>query len=257
MRRHFSAMNRFLQIFLPTVLATSFAACIRAEASANTQDKGIYLYQTSGILGDLDVTISPIGIKIVAAKTGTVTISSPPEWKIVTYNPRTKSSFTSSIKTFSGYLPPETFRVTGLPWSKLPMVRTKSEQIAGLPADSYVTPQSFTDKQLKDQNNDCADSAFIKSAKFITAKNITAPAHASALLSQFHCVPNKGSLPLKFQYIDLRGNLNTMLVTSQCKPVTVSKSDFEIPSDLKPAASIYAVQTSANKTTVRKKRPLL
>lgn len=242
---------------MPACLAVSLAASARAEANASTTDKGIYLYQTSGILGDLDVTISTLGIKIIDAKTGTVTVSSPPEWKTVTYNPRSKTIFTTSLKSFGGYLPPETFSTTGLPWSKLPLVQAKTEQIAGLPADSYVTPQSFTDKQLKDQNNDCADSAFIKSAKFITAKNISAPLQAATILSQFHCVPNKGSLPLKFQYIDLRGNLNTMLITSQCKEVNVSKSDFEIPSDLKPVQSIYSVRANLSKTAVRKKRPLL
>ncbi len=250
-------MNRFAYTFLSACFAVSFAVSTRAEAHANTPEKGTYLYQTSGLLGDLDVTISPLGVKIIDAKTGTVTISSPPDWKIVTFNPRSKTSFTSSLKTFTGYLPPETFQTTGLPWSKLPLIQAKSEQVVGMQADSYVTPKSFTDKQMKDQNNDCADSAFIRSAKFITAKNIQAPNQALALLNQFHCLPNKGSLPLKFQYIDLRGNLNTMLITSQCKQVNVTKSDFEIPSDLKPVASIYAVHTSTTNKTLHKKRPLL
>lgn len=244
----------FAYFLFSTTIALSTALCADAATAA---EKGVYLYQTSGLLGDLDVTVSPLGVKIVAAKTGTVTVASPPEWKTVTYNPRTKHSFSAPLKGFSGYLPPETFQTTGLPWSKLPLVQAKADQVAGVPAEAYITPPSFTEKQMKDQSNECADSAFISSAKFVTAKNISAPPQAYALLNQFHCLPNKGALPLKFQYKDMRGNLNTMLVTSQCKPIDVSKSDFVVPSDLKVTNSIFAVHETKTLQAVRKKRPLL
>jgi hypothetical protein len=129
--------------------------------------------------------------------------------------------------------------------------------VAGVAGQAYVTPPNFTEKQLKDQSNECADSAFISSAKFVTAKGMSAPPQAYALLNQFHCLPNKGALPLKFQYKDLRGNLNTMLVTSQCKSVNVEKSDFIVPSDLKATSSIFAVHETKTLQVVRKKRPLL
>jgi len=246
--------TRLAYLLFSTSFALSTAVCADAATAA---EKGIYLYQTSGLLGDLDVVVSPAGVKIVAAKTGTITIAKPPEWKTITYNPKTKNSFSAPLKTFSGYLPKETFQTTGLPWSLLPLVQAKADQVAGLAADAYVTPESFTEKQIKDQTNECADSAFISSAKFVTAKGISAPPQAYALLNQFHCLPNKGALPLKFQYKDLRGNLNTMLVTSQYKPIEVSESDFEIPSDLKATDSIFAVYETKKLQTVRKKRPLL
>jgi len=232
----------------------STALCANATSAS---EKGVYLYQTSGLLGDLDVTVSGLGVKIIAAKTGTVTVSTPPEWKTVTYNPKTKNSFSAPLKTFSGYLPRETFQTTGLPWSQLPLVQSKVDQVAGVAAEAYVTPESFTKKQIKDQTNECADSAFISSAKFVTAKGLSAPPQAYAVLNQFHCLPNKGALPLKFQYKDLRGNLNTMLVTSQCKPVDVTTSDFEIPQDLKATNSIFAVHETNTLQAVKKKRPLL
>ncbi|QQR55947.1 MAG: hypothetical protein IPG59_13105 [Candidatus Melainabacteria bacterium] len=246
--------NNFAYLLFSTCFALSTATLAQA---VNATEKGIYLYQTSGLLGDLDVVVSPVGVKIVAAKTGTVTVATPPEWKIVTYNPRTKNSFSAPLKSFSGYLPPETFQTTGLPWSQLPLVQSKIDQVAGVAAEAYVTPSNFTEKQLKDQSNECADSAFISSAKFVTAKGISAPPQAYALLNQFHCLPNKGALPLKFQYKDMRGNLNTMLVTSQCKPIDVSKSDFIVPSDLKVTSSIFSVHETKTLQTVRKKRPLL
>lgn len=246
--------TRLVHLLFSTCFALSTALCANAVSAA---EKGVFLYQTSGLLGDLDVFISPIGVKIIAAKTGTVTVSTPPEWKTVTYNPKTKNSYAAPLKSFSGYLPRETFQTTGLPWSQLPLVQSKTDQVAGMTAEAYVTPESFTNKQLKDQNNECADSAFISSAKFVATKGISAPSQAFALLSQFHSLPNRGALPLKFQYKDLRGNLNTMLVTSQCKPVEVSKEDFEIPADLKTTNNIFAVHETKTIQAVRKKRPLL
>ena len=103
----------------------------------------------------------------------------------------------------------------------------------GINAVELQTPKSFVDKQIKDKEHESADPRFVQSAQMLVAEKVTLPVEAATVLSRFYGVPLQRSMPLQFKYISCRGDLNTILLTSEMKPVKLTAADFEIPKGYK------------------------
>lgn len=67
----------------------------------------------------------------------------------------------------------------------------------------------------------------------LVAEKVTLPLEAATVISRFYGVPMQRLMPLQFKYISCRGDLNTILLTSDLKPVKLEAADFEIPKNYK------------------------
>ncbi|MCA9803425.1 MAG: hypothetical protein KC777_15750 [Cyanobacteria bacterium HKST-UBA02] len=239
-------------------ILTLLALCLACASAVSAAEQSLRLSQTSGVLGDQEVSIRPDGIRIDDKTAGLVTVSRAPDWRVSVFDTRSRTACNVPLEKFTGYLPPSEFDTTGSRWASLPLEKTGTTTVAGLPATTYLTPQSFTDKQQKDFEREFADSKFIRSAQLCIANDVKAPPQAISILSRFYGLPEKGGIPLQFKYNDLGGYLHVGLITTSRAdlPVTV---DLVTPAGLKELTSASDVfnTSQASKTKKKIRRPLL
>lgn len=223
-------MRSLKNIFFALVLL----ACFTLNASKAQADDGYSSYQTSSTMGDQDTYVTNSAVKIADRSHGTVVVATAPTWKVYAYNTRTKRicSFTSP-KTFTG-LGDKLATVTGgVTLFNIPLKQTGKTVLHGISALELQTPKSFVDKQIKDKEHESADPRFVQSAQMLVAEKVTLPLEAATVISRFYGVPMQRLMPLQFKYISCRGDLNTILLTSDLKPVKLEAADFEIPKNYK------------------------
>lgn len=209
-------------------------ACFTLNASQAQADDGYSSYQTSSTMGDQDTYVTNSAVKIADRSHGTVVVATAPTWKVYAYNTRTKRicSFTSP-KTFTG-LGNKLATVTGgVTLFNIPLKQTGKTVLHGISSLELQTPKSFVDKQIKDKEHESADPRFVQSAQMLVAEKVTLPLEAATVISRFYGVPMQRLMPLQFKYISCRGDLNTILLTSDLKPVKLEAADFEIPKNYK------------------------
>lgn len=208
--------------------------CFTLNASKAQADNGYSSYQTSSTMGDQDTYVTNSAVKIADRSHGTVVVATAPTWKVYAYNTRTKRicSFTSP-KTFTG-LGNKLATVTGgVTLFNIPLKQTGKTVLHGISSLELQTPKSFVDKQIKDKEHESADPRFVQSAQMLVAEKVTLPLEAATVISRFYGVPMQRLMPLQFKYISCRGDLNTILLTSDLKPVKLEAADFEIPKNYK------------------------
>lgn len=209
-------------------------ACFTLNAAKAQADDGYSSYQTSSTMGDQDTYVTNSAVKIADRSHGTVVVATAPTWKVYAFNTRTKRicSFTSP-KTFTG-LGNKLATVTGgVTLFNIPLKQTGKTMLHGISSLELQTPKSFVDKQIKDKEHESADPRFVQSAQMLVAEKVTLPLEAATVISRFYGVPMQRSMPLQFKYISCRGDLNTILLTSDLKPVKLEAADFEIPKNYK------------------------
>ena len=191
--------------------------------------QGLYIYQTSGIIGDQDIYATNNGIKIVNKSSGLVTVAAAPDWIVTTYHDNSRLKCQVPLSSFSGYIPKAAFEETGCRWDNLPLVKSEVKEVANLPSQVYTTSNNFTEKQLKDWQLQFADSKFIKSARYCVSSNLKLPDKALSVLCKFYGLAKKGGVPLEFKYHDLGGNLHTGLITTSQRSLKAESISLKAP----------------------------
>jgi hypothetical protein len=146
------------------------------------------------------------------------------------------------------------------------MVADAPTPVAGVQASTFKTPSSFTEKQLKDLEQESAATSFVKSARYcVAAKSaIAVPQQAVRIACRFYHLPEKSGFPLQFKYYNLANNMSTWLFTSEIK---CNNGAFSPPSQAVASATLQkladakavreALRKSSEKLKEKKKRPLL
>ena len=245
-----------------TTLITMFVLLLLAAASSHAQsakNNGFYVYQTSGIIGDQDIYVTDYGIKIENKSSGLITIANSPGWEVLTFHERSRTICKQPLDKFRGYIAEKEFVSTGQEWSKLPLSKTETGSVANINANVFLTPNSFTEKQIKDWSQQFADSKFIKSAKYCVSSDLKIPTKAITTLCRFYGTADKGGLPLEFKYHDLGGNLHVGLITSMVKPFQFDSKIFPTPKDFRAVESMKDLLKSVKSSKAKKlrRRPLL
>jgi hypothetical protein len=241
---------------------TTSAPGTKPAGSATVATGTWQLYQTCAVLGDHDVYVSNKGIKIVDRSTGLTTVASAPNWVVTTYDTKSKTYSQVPLKSQKTYIPDKEFKVTGVKWQNLPLDKELQQtDVAKTPAQGYVTPPSFSEKQFKDRERESADMQFVVSAKYCEAKNIAIPKEVSQILSTYYALPNKGALPLQFRYHDLGGYFHNWLVTSSVQPAAAIDYKPPVAAGFQKLATAFDIRAAAQKSAkakeTKKKVPLL
>ncbi|CAN5470052.1 hypothetical protein BH11CYA1_BH11CYA1_20210 [soil metagenome] len=198
--------------------------------SVEAKENGFTAYQTSSTMGDQDAFVTSTAVKIADRSHGTVVVATAPQWKVFAYNTHTKRicSFTSP-RTFTG-IGDKLANVTGgVTLYNIPLKPTGKTVLHGISAIELQTPKSFVDKLVKDKERESADPRFVQSAQMLVAEKVNLTPEAATVLSKFYGVPLQRAMPLQFKYINCRGDLNTILLTSELKPIKLAAADFEVP----------------------------
>lgn len=259
-------MSSLLVLALPTYAADLPANPTSPSATGTGGSKlatGTWqLNQTCAVLGDQDVFVSSKGIKIVDRSIGLTTVASAPDWTVTTYDTRSKTYSQVPLKSQRTYIPDKEFIVLGVKWQNLTLDKeVQLTDVAKVPSQGYVTPNSFSEKQLKDRERESADMQFVVSAKHCEASNLSVPKEAAQVLATYYALPCKGSVPLQFRYHDLGGYFHNWLVTSSVQPVATVDYKPPVAAGFQKLATAFDIRAAAQKSAkakeVKKKVPLL
>lgn len=221
-----------------------------------------HLNQTCAVLGDQDVFVSSKGIKIVDRSIGLRTVASAPDWIVTTYDTRSKTYSQVPFKSQKTYIPDKEFKALGVRWQNLALDKElQSTDVAKVQSQGYVTPNSFSQKQLKDRERESADMQFVVSAKHCEATSLSVPKQAAQILSTYYSLPSKGAVPVQFRYHDLGGYFHNWLVTSSIQPVDPVDYKPPIASGFQKLVTAFDIRAAAQKSAKakeqKKKVPLL
>jgi len=218
-----------------------------ADHNTSPEISGYSLYQTSAVLGDKDVLISPTAIKVVDHKNGLGLISQAPRWKVYILNPRSRRICTYELQKYPG-IGKEVSGITGgAPLNNLPLKRGEKSTISGVPAISCETSKAFESKQQKDLERAFAGPRFAKWGQLMIADKgplDQLPKQAKSILCRFYGVPEFAGqgLPLQFKYVDLADELHTLLLTNSFKPAKLAGDTFDPPKDFTTVADVSKLE---------------
>ena len=226
---------------LATGLVLNASAAVRA---ANPSEREVTsLYQTSAILGDKDVLLSPSAIKILDRKNGMGLIAHAPDWTVYLLMPRARRMCSYPLAKYTG-ANKETLGITGgITLNTLPLERKDKLTVGNVAGVSCETSKTFESKQLKDLERGFAGPRFAKWAQLVIADGgplDKMPTQAKTILCRFYGLPEfKGKgLPLKCKYVDLSDEMHTLLLTNESKAAKVDASAFALPDGYTKVADI-------------------
>jgi hypothetical protein len=256
---HHRRSRDWLRVLILSSMAVSLMADSRGQADAanppaaaqpakNTaatsgQRDVVSLYQTSAILGDKDVLLSPSDVKVIDRKNGLGLTAHAPDWTVYLLMPRAKRMCSYPLAKYTG-ANKETLGITGgITLNTLPLERKDKETIANIAGVSCETSKTFESKQLKDLERGFAGPRFAKWAQLVIADGgplDKMPAQAKTILCRFYGLPEfKGKgLPLKCKYVDLSDEMHTLLLTNESKAAKVDAASFDLPTDYAKVADI-------------------
>jgi hypothetical protein len=245
-------------LFRPAaVVALGAIAVIAQAAQAGADQKtpsdldGYSLYQTSAVLGDKDVLLTPNAVKIVDRKNGTGLIAHAPDWKVYLVNPRSKRICSYTLIKYPG-ISQEICGITGgLAINKLPLKRGEKTTAGGVAAVSCETTKAFESKQMKDRERAFAGPRFVKSGQLLIADQgplDKLPRQTKSILCRFYGVPEFAGqgLPLQFKYVDFTDEQHTLLLTNNLTVTKFPADTFDPPKD-------FAVVSDMSKLDNRQK----
>ncbi|HZT35018.1 MAG TPA: hypothetical protein VFA15_03790 [Nitrososphaera sp.] len=258
-------LNLLHHLWWPTGAAMisllALASGSSAEPQSEQQETGVMLLQTCGVLGDQEIFITSDKVRVSDLATGLTTISAAPDWKVLTFDNKTKTYAESALNNYRGYIQDQEFVDPGIRWPKLPLTADKPAAIAGENASCYTTPPSFSEKQTKDWQQESASPTFAKDARYCVSTHLSTDKHVSAFLARFYQLPEKDGLPLQFKYHTIKGDLNTWLFTTAIKKGSAPAIRAAVPvgfTRLPSALDVRgALRNSQAAEKTKRKRPLL
>ncbi len=195
-------------------------ACGNQAIFAAKEAKTIVLEQQGTLAGKQTVYLAPDAIRIDNKQLGVTTISSAPDWKIITFNPTRKVYFETELARYRGTMS-HIFLYYGIDMTAYKFELIKKTEILGHPCD-VLRPVA------KIANSD-EDKAMAQACKsFWVATGLDVPQPAADMLAKQLCLPASHKVPLRMDYIQnlvLAHALETTKWTNESRP----KSWFELP----------------------------
>lgn len=238
----------------PTAKASSQAAQAPPQVVPQVKPNGWTSYQTSGLLGDQDLYATASGIKIIERRSGSGITASAPDWTVYVFDKTTKRICSYKLKDYPGLGDKVTALTGGHKMGSLPLKPVGKTTLNGINAIECQTTKSFTSKQEKDHERESADHRFVRSARLLVADKVTLPKQALAIACKFYGVPPYPALPLEFKYLNLKGDLVTILLTSELKPIKLEAADFKPPEGFQKVASVEKLDDKKLPTEVPKRK---
>jgi len=204
---------------------------------------GRSLAQHCVTMGTCDVLYCPTAIKFVYRQSGCVVLSKSPAWDINFYNPHELTCFhCMRSEEFAEQL----FRSAGLfyksKFTQLQRVREKPAELLGMPATlvEYHSTAKFEDSARKNMRGEILASATL----YWLGKDSRLAPKAAAILANLYQLPVENGLPLRFEWLNAKGETHQWVSTLVLKSVDCPASTFQLPKGLRPVKKASEVVVS-------------
>lgn len=206
----------------------------------------LYLFQTSSLFGDRNVYICDKAIKINDPRSGLSLCARSPNWDINLLQSKSKRIYTIPLSAYHGASKKLTAITGGISLFHIPFKKMGKNDVNGISALEYQNTDEFAEKQAKAGANESADPRFVHKAQMLVSPEKNVPPQAVKILNLFMGVPNlparenragTSNVPLKFCYLNLRGDVNDVLITTEKKKLKIPETTFLVPTDYKTVKS--------------------
>jgi hypothetical protein len=233
--------NRHLSKPLPTNTApNSHLKKSDTPTKPVTLVDSLYLFQTSSLFGDRNVYICANAIKISDPRSALSLCAKSPNWDINLLQSKSKRIYTVPLSAYHGASKKLTAITGGISLLHIPFKKIGKNDVNGINAMEYQNTKEFAEKQAKAGANESADPRFVHKAQMLVSPEKNIPPQAVKILNLFMGVPNLPAresragtinVPLKFCYLNLRGDVNDVLITSEKKKLKMPETTFLVPTD--------------------------
>ncbi|HEY9776714.1 MAG TPA: hypothetical protein V6C81_23325 [Planktothrix sp.] len=212
------------------VLLYSFASTVQPARA----EKGLLIDEEIKVFGEMKALISPIGLRVTNERLKTVIVSSAPDWKIVSFNPKTKVYFQADdVKQYRSALISSNNVFNGYNLELAPMQRTGALKVFGMSAAHYDSTPRYAATQMVAYHTGELPGSAPGAVHFDLLDQTKLPQAPCSVLEKIFGVPQMVGVPAVCWYDSVDRNKHQYLTTGKITTVTCSKKDFEFPKEYK------------------------
>jgi hypothetical protein len=228
-----------MSLFLVIVL---FSARSLSAPDTGSAFAGFELVQFHKDRGEIIVDLCQNGVKLYTRLSDTVTLSTAPGWRVVTYSNRTKKIYTTDLKKFQGE-DRVIFTLSGVPqFNIIPVTSAGTGTVAGLPVRNWKSFPNFHQSQMKAYyarampgNNPCE-------IDYSISTQLALKPQLSELMTRYYQFPKVPGIPIQLMYDSIDRHRVTLFTTHKCRPKTFTSNDFKPPASFQAVKSLAEVQ---------------
>jgi hypothetical protein len=215
---------------------------LSALSASPNQFSGYELRQFHKDRGEIILDVCPHGIKAVTKKSNLITICMAPDWKVVSFSPRTKKIFSTDISHYSGE-DRVVFAISGNPqFDSFPFKKAGVANICGLPVEQYESTHEFSASQFISYHHHEATGDFPAEVHYSTSSKLAMQPQFTTFIARFYKFPKTDGLAVELLYDSIAYRKCSLLITHTCQSKTFTNDDFKQPTDYKKVKTLAEVQ---------------
>ncbi len=202
---------------------------IAADAASMDNCQSFLMKQSSEPSGELDISVSPLGVKIDNPRKEVVAMLVPPYKVVVLYNVHAKHIYFSSLEKFKGPYAQSLALLHAVTFNELELEPGQPTQYIGLSALKFIMTRDFAILQRsKLSHHEIALNA-PASAQCIEATKLKVRPQVLRFVDLYYGLPITAGWPLDFKYFNFRKQFHHYMYTQSIKPTSFKPSDYAIP----------------------------
>jgi len=215
---------------------------LSALSASSSRFSGYELRQFHKDRGEIILDVCPHGIKAVTRKSNLITICMAPDWKVVSFSPRTKKIFSTDIPHYTGE-DRVVFAITGNPqFDNIPLKKAGIAKFCGLPVEQYESTHAFSASQYIAYHRRETTGAFPAQVHYSTSARLAMQPQFATFIARFFKFPKTDGVAVELLYDSIDYQKFSLLITHTCQPKTFTNDDFKLPINYTKVKTLAEVQ---------------
>jgi hypothetical protein len=240
---------RAITIFVVGLVA-GFAACGKTWAKDTpTEQDGWTMKQTSTLMGDMTVIVSPRGLMATSTKQGLSLLFTSPFKEVVLFSDRTKKYCVEPFDQFRCTAARTMTVLNNGLISDIPVFKKSDRMYAGVSAHIFESTSQYAQRQLARYKAREVPGRAAMFAVCICTDDFKLDPHIGTALVRFYGTPVMPGMPVYIEITDLGNDKIDYLATSHIKKAKISDSTFALPVTYKKVArheEVYVNQRTSD-----------
>jgi hypothetical protein len=239
---------KFVLATAANIAVTSGCAPVFAKPiDSHSLQHGWILNQSSTLIGDQTIYVSPIAMRLTTKKTSVMILTIAPDFDVKLFNTRSKKMYECKAKNFVNSFSTSIATASGVVYSEIPLKLKNRDLLNGLKICNYETPDWLAKKAYDGWKTGLSDRGAVTSATYVVSDQF--PSAICETIARFYGLPQKG-LPLDFKYKNVSKETQQMLRTTSCRSAEISLAEFQAPTGYKRVQTVAEVTKDKNSDDV-------
>jgi len=222
----------------------SFLALVPPALASPPEIKGpngLILQQTNKMVGECDVSMSNLGMRITVRKTRLIFLFLPPYNEAVCFSRTSGKILRCPMKSFRNAFSTSMtiFAAFTLEDARLKRVGRVKQGVFDLV--KFETTTEFERMQMERLKNQELSGNSPHHLVLLAADKLPYDPRMAALLERVYGLPKTGLIPISVRYKTVQGEDSVYLTTSNSKPIKIDAAAMQIPAGLKPAKDLQEI----------------